>query len=158
MHGETGVQGRSTNSYWRLQIATTLYARTEGRLQSRPEISRPYHDSVANFVMLESSICDLSTYSVANFVMPESSIYDLNTDSALCDFAGAPATIADSTRDEDHSLADRVSVLKCIYCTGSHGLEDCGKFLLSSVKQRSALAGAMRVCLNCLQSGHFAPK
>jgi len=108
-----------------LQIATTLYARTEGSLQSHPEISRPYY------------------VSIASFVMPESSIYDLNTDSALCDFAGAPATIADSARDEGHSLADRVSVPKCVYCIGSHGLEDCGKFLLSSVEQRSTLARAM---------------
>jgi len=43
-----------------LQIAATLYAWTERRLQSRPEISRPYHDSVANFVMPESSIYDLT--------------------------------------------------------------------------------------------------
>jgi hypothetical protein len=43
------------------QITTNLYARMESRLQSRPEISRPYTDSVANFVMPESSIYDLST-------------------------------------------------------------------------------------------------
>jgi len=73
----------------------------------------------------------------ANFVMPESSIYDLSTDSALCDFAGTLDTVTDNSRNEGRSLADRIPVQKCIYCTDSHGLEDCEKILLLSVAQYS---------------------
>jgi DNA-binding transcriptional MerR regulator len=91
-------------------------------------------EAIANFVMPEISIYDLNTDSVANFVMPDSSICDLSTDSALRDFAGTLATIIDNSRNESRSLANRIPVPKCIYCTGSHGLEDCEKFLLSSVE------------------------
>jgi len=35
-----------------LQIATALYARTEGRLQSRPEIRRPYQDFLREYLEL----------------------------------------------------------------------------------------------------------
>jgi len=35
-----------------LQIATALYARTECRLQSCPEISRPYHDFLREYLEL----------------------------------------------------------------------------------------------------------
>jgi len=33
-----------------LQIATALYARMEGKLQSRPEISQPYHDFLREYL------------------------------------------------------------------------------------------------------------
>jgi hypothetical protein len=95
---------------------------------------------------------------MANFVMPESPIYDLSTDSALCDFVDTLDTVTNNSRNESRSLADRVPIPKSVYCTGSHGLEDCQGFLLSSVERRSTLAREMQVCFNCLRSGHFAPK
>jgi nitrogenase subunit NifH len=68
---------------------------------------------------------------------------DPSTDSTFCDFAGTPDTVTDNARNKSRSFVNNVSVPKCVYCTGLHSLENCEKFLLLSVEQRSTLAREM---------------
>ncbi|KAH0944391.1 hypothetical protein HN011_008228 [Eciton burchellii] len=144
--------------YW--EKLQSLHARIRRAATAEDRKKLPYflQDEFLAAKDAYNKAADYLQEAIANFVMPERSICDLNTDSALRDFADTLATITDNSRNESRSLADRIPVPKYIYCTGSHGLEDCEKFLLSSVEQRSTFARVMQVCLNCLWSDHFATK
>jgi hypothetical protein len=95
---------------------------------------------------------------ISSFVKSEDPVCDPSIDSTFHDFAGTLDTVTNNSQNKSCSFVNNISVPKCVYCTGLHSLENCEKFLLLSVEQRSTLAREIRVCFNCLRSGHFAPK
>jgi len=55
--------------------------------------------------------------------------------------------LTDNSRNKSRSFVNNVSVPKSVYYTGFRSLENCEKFLLLLVKQRSTLAREMRVSI-----------
>jgi len=120
-------------------------------------------EAISSFVKPEGPVCDPSTDStfcdlagmldvVTDNSLNKGSSFvnnvsvqncDPSTDSTFCDFAGTPDTVTDNARNKSRSFVNNVSVPKCVYCTGLHSLENCEKFLLLSVEQRSTLAREM---------------
>ena len=44
---------------------------------------------------------------------------------------------------------------KCVVCEGLHQLNDCSVFKTKSIRQRNIIVRTHRLCLNCLNVGHF---
>ncbi|XP_049871395.1 uncharacterized protein LOC126378075 isoform X2 [Pectinophora gossypiella] len=46
--------------------------------------------------------------------------------------------------------------LHCFVCKGKHRIYDCPAFLSMSIEERIQKASSLKLCLNCLRSGHIA--
>jgi len=65
---------------------------------------------------------------------------EFSTDTTVCDFVDPSDTVTNNSRNKSRSFVNDVLVPKCVYCSDLHSLENCEKFLLLSVEQRSTLA------------------
>ncbi|XP_071580298.1 uncharacterized protein, partial [Temnothorax nylanderi] len=75
----------------------------------------------------------------------------------LADYPSQSESASNSARgNRARASVNTVSPVKCVRCSGNHGLAKCNKFLSLSVEQRRLAARQHKCCFNCLRTEHFS--
>ncbi|XP_049886889.1 uncharacterized protein LOC126381458 isoform X1 [Pectinophora gossypiella] len=132
----------------------------DDELQEREEIEDSFHSNIA---FAKVKLGTISLAETSGQAERESATYTPN-DSQCAHSCGGQQdlgfrlpVIQISNFDANPVNFEQVNRgLHCFVCKGKHRIYDCPAFLSMSIEERIQKASSLKLCLNCLRSGHIA--
>ncbi|XP_049875992.1 uncharacterized protein LOC126373761 isoform X2 [Pectinophora gossypiella] len=132
----------------------------DDELQEREEIEDSFHSNIA---FAKVKLGTISLAETSGQAERESATYTPN-DSQCAHSCGGQQdlgfrlpVIQISNFDANPVNFEQVNrSLHCFVCKGKHRIYDCPAFLSMSIEERIQKASSLKLCLNCLRSGHIA--
>ncbi|XP_049887628.1 uncharacterized protein LOC126381998 isoform X1 [Pectinophora gossypiella] len=158
------VKGRITkfSNFDDLQSRIEVYNEDnlDDELQEREEIEDSFHSNIA---FAKVKLGTISLAETSGQAERESATYTPN-DSQCAHSCGGQQdlgfrlpVIQISNFDANPVNFEQVNRgLHCFVCKGKHRIYDCPAFLSMSIEERIQKASSLKLCLNCLRSGHIA--